>query len=130
MTRQKFNAVAQLFCFAIGVALLAIPLFYTWAMYDISTRDGMVYAAYAGDNRQIANLMLFGADPSAVGWEEHFTPLGGATVSGRVATVRYLLSRGADINRRDDHGDTALDIARKRGQTEIVSILEKAGSAN
>jgi len=40
--------------------------------------------------------------------------------------VKALIELGADVSVKDDKGLTALDRARKRGEEEIINILEKA----
>ena len=97
------------------------------AFRDIWLRDGMVNAARAGDARTIEQLMSIGASPSPVGWEEHVTPLGGATQCGQVGVVRLLLRRGANVNERDDHRETALTLARRCRQAQIAQLLTNAG---
>lgn len=42
------------------------------------------------------------------------------------AIVQLLVDHGADINIRDKNGETALELATRRGLTEIVAILAKA----
>jgi len=129
MTKQNWIATLKLICIVILTVMLVSPFVFAGEIYSCWLRDSMVFAARAGDNRQLSVLMMFGADPSPVGWEEHVTPLGGATQCGRAATVRFLLKHGADFRRTDDHRQTALEIARDCGQSDIATILEKAGAA-
>ena len=42
--------------------------------------------------------------------------------------VRILVTQGADINMRDEYGDTALRIARDDGRQDCVEILEELGA--
>lgn len=42
------------------------------------------------------------------------------------AIVQLLVDHGADINIRDKNGETALELATRRGLKEIVAILAKA----
>ncbi|XP_041379598.1 death-associated protein kinase dapk-1-like [Gigantopelta aegis] len=39
-------------------------------------------------------------------------------------TALHFAKRGADINRENNNGDTALEIARREGYSEIVKVLE------
>lgn len=41
---------------------------------------------------------------------------------------QIILSRGADANTRNKKGKTALDVAREKGDAEIVRLLMKAGT--
>jgi len=44
-----------------------------------------------------------------------------------VATLAALVRAGANVNLADRNGATPLALARGRGYTEMVAILEKAG---
>ena len=47
---------------------------------------------------------------------------------GYVEVVKLLLAKGADVNLKNSKGETALMIAKDKGKTEIVGILERAGA--
>ncbi|KQV51699.1 hypothetical protein ASC95_29630 [Pelomonas sp. Root1217] len=51
------------------------------------------------------------------------TPLMSAAAFGEMDSVRLLLARGADLNRRDDRGSSAADAAGEKGEDEIASLL-------
>ncbi len=46
----------------------------------------------------------------------------------RVDAVKLLIERGADVNAKNQAGQTALDLARLRGNTSIADLLIKAGA--
>ena len=48
-----------------------------------------------------------------------------AVSEGRLAIVRELLKRGADIYLRNDHGDSALDCKPKRYTGKISTLLHE-----
>lgn len=50
--------------------------------------------------------------------------LRGAVDAGHDAAALMLLNQGAKPSRRNAAGDTALDIARRRGEVEIVKLLQ------
>eukprot|EP00933_Yihiella_yeosuensis_P080438 TRINITY_DN93850_c0_g1_i1.p1 TRINITY_DN93850_c0_g1~~TRINITY_DN93850_c0_g1_i1.p1 ORF type:complete len:253 (+),score=49.61 TRINITY_DN93850_c0_g1_i1:23-760(+) len=52
------------------------------------------------------------------------TPLHAAAHNGFVPTVKELLAMGADRSIEDSYGKTALDLAKSRGFSQIVVLLE------
>ncbi len=42
--------------------------------------------------------------------------------------VRLLIARGSDVNARDREGASALQLAQRKGQTEVVRMLRAAGA--
>ena len=67
-----------------------------------------------------------GADVNRVG-RMGWTPLIRASWEGREDVVRVLLELGADAGVRDGGGETALDVARRRGKDGVVGVLEAWG---
>lgn len=55
------------------------------------------------------------------------TPLMNAAWVGCLPAVLSLLSAGASVSHRNVRGDTALDLARKRGHERIVEVLGSRG---
>lgn len=49
-----------------------------------------------------------------------------AVFKNNVAKVEQLLAQGADVNQRDEKGDTALIVAAREGSASIVDLLLKA----
>jgi ankyrin repeat protein len=45
-----------------------------------------------------------------------------------VGRVQLLLAHGAAINARDQRGDTALRVAKRKGRTDVVELLVNAGA--
>ena len=62
-------------------------------------------------------------EPQAYDWR---TPLASAISRNRTEIVQLLLSRGADINLKDDNDVPLIDFARKQSTPEIVKLLEQA----
>ena len=50
-----------------------------------------------------------------------------AAIAGHAAQVERLLTKGADVEARDQDGMTALMTAESKGHTEVVRILKQAG---
>jgi ankyrin repeat protein len=51
-----------------------------------------------------------------------------ATASGDIAAIATLLGAGADIDARDEHGQTALLNAARDGRTQVVQLLMAHGA--
>jgi uncharacterized protein len=83
-----------------------------------------LHAALAGPAPGIAAVLVAaGADVNAR-QQAGNTPLHETAHAGLVELTRLLLEHGADATARDDDGHTPADIARTRGHTAVLSILE------
>jgi ankyrin repeat protein len=56
------------------------------------------------------------------------TPLNVACLYGHINIVNYLIDIGANINKIDGLGNTAIYLARKKGHTDIVNKLLTMGA--
>ena len=84
------------------------------------------YAVEFERSGDLAKLLIeHGADINAVNTQFGTTPLMYAARSNLPALV-LLLSKGADISKKDMHGRTALDWAKQAGQKDAVKILKAA----
>lgn len=90
------------------------------------------------DNIAVLSLLLGkGADINSTMYEDHYpsralfsfmdlgTPLHKAAELGKADVVRYLISKGANLNNTDAKGRTALEYARMLNQREVIHALEK-----
>ena len=68
-------------------------------------------------------LIKYGAAIDPVDEEYQSTPLGMAARWGNIEMVEYLLSKGADVNLSGAQWATPLAWARKKGHTEIETVL-------
>jgi len=87
-------------------------------------------AAARGPIEAVRLLLDHGADPNAKLRMAGYTPLMLACYSENVSveTVQLLLSKGGDVKVKGQNGETPLSLASKRGSTQIVEILKKAGA--
>ena len=76
---------------------------------------------YAGMPKKIAEKLKI---PVGEGWSSlHF-----AAAKGDAKEVEKLLSQGADIEEKNEHGRTPLYVAAKRGRLEVIKLLLKKGA--
>ena len=99
-----------------------------------SIYDGtaLIAAAHLGHHEVVQTLIHFGAPLDHIN-NLDWTALIEAIVLGdggprHVATVRALVDAGADVNIADGRGVRPLSLARERGYTEIIEILEAANA--
>ena len=98
-------------------------------------------AAYDGNLERVQALLKQGAD--ADGNDEptyddeaegcltgapYSTPLGEAARAGHTMLVRFLLSAGAKVDRRNYRNETAFVLAAQRGQLDAMRVLVAAGA--
>ena len=92
-------------------------------LHAVAKSDNCWYSPNAGE--RIADLLIVhGADVDAVK-DEGVTPLMASAWNGRKLMVASLLLNGADATAANAHGQTALDIARRRGHVDLIPVLER-----
>jgi hypothetical protein len=89
--------------------------------------NALHYAAFGGSPEVVRYLLERGVDKNglAPNW---YTPLMLAVRNGHVAAARALLLESPDLNHRGLKGETALAIAKARGDAELVELLKRAGA--
>ena len=98
-------------------------------MTDQAGRTGLHYAALEGDVVRAEELLAGGAGAS-VADDQGFTPLHFAAQSNKPEVVRLLVARGADFDRVNRVGNTALGLAvfNSEGRGEVIETLLEAGA--
>jgi hypothetical protein len=84
---------------------------------------GLIFLTYARA-KELLDKGVSADDRGYVGQ----TPLMVASEFGLSDTVRILLMLGANVNARDNHGNTALVLAERAGHTKLVKQLRVAGA--
>lgn len=86
----------------------------------------LMNAAWHGHADCLKLLLERGADANIQGGPFGRSPLLCAATTGSEETVRLLIAKGANVHAQDWKGDTALDWALLRGETNIVQLLRNA----
>jgi uncharacterized protein len=87
--------------------------------------DDLIKAAYSGSVEDVERLLREGANINAHELGDGATPLIVATQRENAPIVRLLLGRGANVNAKDDRGQTALMYVSK---DEIARLLIQRGA--
>ena len=111
-----------LFWLAVIVAAFVVQA----GVWYLRRDDLLVGASSKGRAGRAAFLLRIGANPN--GKNQDGSPLIAAAARGDAAIVRALLAAGADVNRADTWGRTALFGAAHGGHEEVCRVLLAAGA--
>ena len=101
---------------------------------DVNAKDergttALSAAAFRGHTATVQTLLEVGAEVNARDKNGMTVLMWAAFGAGdHSATVQALLKAGADVDARDKNGGTALKVAAMVGHTDIVKLLENAGT--
>ena len=85
-------------------------------------------AARAGNVGEVTRQLDWGVNPNARNYFYQTAPLHDAAAFGRTRIVELLLDKGADVNVRNEGGETPLHYAARHGHTKVVEILLEHGA--
>lgn len=86
------------------------------------------YAARNDDTATLEVLAKYDADFNRPSAEELWTPLHVAAFRGKAEAVEHLLSRGADVDSKNDKAHTPLVLAVNRGHSVVVRFFLTHGA--
>lgn len=86
--------------------------------------NAFIYASQYGNVPCAALLLDAGADINHM--DKDGTALHNATREGKYDSVKFLLEKGIDYKLKNPAGETALDIAKKKDNKRIISLLQNA----
>lgn len=98
---------------------------------DVNQRDsvGRTAVLFAGDQVVIVGRLLdAGADPDEPDFYSGLTPLMEATRYKNTPMIKLLLDHGASPDKSSLKGDTAISIAEKNGDKDIIELLKQYSS--
>ncbi len=84
----------------------------------------LMNAAWKGHADCVKLLLEHGADVNVQGGPFKRTPLLCAATNGSVETIRLLVAKGANMEARDWSDATPRDWAKRRGDSEIIALLQ------
>lgn len=119
--RQGMSALAV--ASSQGNSVMALFLVASGADVNLQNNSGEtpLHFAVSANNLEIIQFLIEnGADIQPQG---DSTPLLAAARRGYFEIVQFLVRNGADINRRDNNGNSALDLAYNRGHIQVISYL-------
>ncbi|WP_348822146.1 ankyrin repeat domain-containing protein [Flavobacterium aestuarii] len=90
-------------------------------LYETNTPLG--YAISKGDIEAVKKFIEYGADVNEV--SNGMSPLMIAARYNKVEIIKLLLSKGANLNKKDENGFTALKYAELSNATEAIQLLKQ-----
>jgi len=98
---------------------------------DKDGRTALIWASWEGHMDIVSMLLKMSIIPPLKAIDidakdkHHNTAFIEASWNGRINIVKILLEKGVNVNAKNSLGNTALELARKYGHTEIVSLIKK-----
>ena len=129
MTKTTKRAIAiRLGPFLVAV-VVSLVLTFAHSTY-VNRQGGFIWAAHEGEISRMRFLYALGVDVNepACRYRNCITPLVNAGWGGHPEAIRFLLDRGADVNKSGKFGKTALMMAAYYGDEDSVKLLLSRGA--
>lgn len=97
----------------------------TKKLSDENSAELLMVSAGLGRMGIVEALLDYGINPNIIGLKQR-TALIAAVAFDQIEAVRLLLSRKANIALKDSEGKSAVDIAKEKGNKEIIQLLADA----
>ena len=85
-------------------------------------------AAQIGNMELVRSMLDAGVDVDVLNYDRSGTPLVFAVIGSQVEMVRFLISRGADVNFKADNAASVLEQAKIFKNRDIIKMLKNAGA--
>jgi len=108
----------------IAACALCIPASLCYATVEPELTTAIRYKAVL----RVSTLLSEGVNVNERDEGAERTPLMWAAQTGSVSIVQSLLNHGASINAKDDFGNTALDFALGKRNTQVAKLLVSRGA--
>jgi len=95
---------------------------------DIQEIDKIHTAAQMGNLDLVRSMLDSGVDVDVRNHDQSGTPLVFAVIGSQVEMVRFLISRGADVNFKSGNSASVLGHAKIFNNQEIIEMLKNAGA--
>jgi len=92
-------------------------------------RTPLFKAIYANNTKAAINLINAGLDANTTEAKLSRTPLMAAANNGNIELINFLLSKGAIIDKQDNHGMSALLYAIRAGKFDATKLLIDKGAS-
>eukprot|EP00088_Acartia_fossae_P069961 TRINITY_DN9243_c0_g1_i1.p1 TRINITY_DN9243_c0_g1~~TRINITY_DN9243_c0_g1_i1.p1 ORF type:complete len:245 (-),score=53.19 TRINITY_DN9243_c0_g1_i1:356-1090(-) len=95
------------------------------SQYDMSGKTALHWSAWLG-RKEVVKLMVtvYKADVNMT-TSLGLTPLHCCAWTGKKNVLQFLLDHGADVDRKDGEGKTAMDRAREMNHLQCIDLLQK-----
>jgi uncharacterized protein len=93
--------------------------------YETSDVNPLCLAISKGDIATVKQIIAYGIDVNDT-TNRGMTPLMYAAVYNQSEIARLLIEKGADLYKKDNGGNTALDLAKTSGSDAVIAVIKES----